>query len=79
MGTALAVTAGAAIGAAFLLVRARWWPLGPCPWCRGRAGRSWGSAKRAYGRCHACGGSGRRIRPLARIYAKWREEARKGK
>ena len=68
-----------AILVTFLLVRARWWPLGPCWACRGRAGRSWGSSKKAYGRCHACGGSGRHIRLLARIYPKWRDEARKGK
>ena len=63
MGTALAVTAGVLLGAAFLLARARWWPLGPCPRCSGRAGRSLGSTKRAYGRCHACGGSGRQYPP----------------
>jgi hypothetical protein len=38
-----------------------------------------GSTVKAYGRCHRCGGKGERIRPLARIYPKWREEARKGK
>ena len=75
----LVLAAGTTVAVAFLLVRARFWPLGPCSWCRGRGGRGWGSTKKAYSRCHSCGGTGRRIRPLARIYPRWRKEARKGK
>lgn len=77
MSPPLVLLSVAALAVAFLLVRARFWPLGPCWLCRGRAGRGWGSTKKAYSRCHVCGGTGRRIRPLAKIYRKWREEAQK--
>ena len=80
--------AGATLTAAFLLVRAWRLPYGPCPSCagwrgqaskRGGRGRGWGSTKNAYNRCHRCGGKGERVRPLARIYPRWREEWRKSK
>lgn len=75
-----AVAATAAVAAA---VRARFWPLGPCPRCtrkgRGKAGRSIGSTDQSYNRCHWCGGSGERIRPLALIWPQHREAARKRK
>jgi hypothetical protein len=67
----------------FLLVRSRWWELGPCPRCtrkgRGKSGRSWGSGGGAWARCGHCGGSGERIRPLALIWPRHRETARKRK
>lgn len=75
--TWLYLTLGVLIGVAFLLFRARFWPMGPCWWCRGRAGRGLWSTKKAYNRCHFCGGSGRRIRPISRIYRKWKEEAKR--
>ena len=62
---------------AVLLVRARFLPYGPCPACRGRSGRGWGSTEKAYSRCRRCKGTRERIRPLSRIYPRWREEARK--
>ena len=84
--TGLALAAGVLIGAVFLLVRARFWPYGPCPRCTGHrsqghggGGRGVGSTEKAYSRCGKCGGKRERVRPLARIYPKWREEARKGK
>ena len=65
----------------FLLVRSRFWPLGPCPWCtrkgRGKSGRGWGSTASAYNRCTHCGGSSDRIRPLALLWPRHREAARK--
>jgi hypothetical protein len=66
--------AGAAIG--LVLARARFWPYGPCPACRGRRGRGRGSTDKAWNRCPRCGGGGERIRPISRIYGKWREEDR---
>lgn len=78
----LAVAAGAALASGFVLVRAWFWPYGPCPRCQSRkggAGRGLGSTPKAYNRCGKCGGKRERIRPLARIYPKWRKEARKGK
>ncbi len=78
--------AGAVLTVVFLLVRAWFWPYGPCPACtghrsEGRGGRGRGlcSTVKAYNRCHRCGGKGERVRPLARIYPRWREEARKSK
>lgn len=71
------------IAVAAVLVRSRFWPLGPCPWCtrkgRGKAGRGVGSGGAAWNRCGHCGGSGERIRPLARIWPKHRETARRQK
>jgi hypothetical protein len=68
---------------AVLLVRSRFWPLGPCPWCtrkgRGRSGRGPGSGGRAWNYCRHCGGKGERIRPLALIWPRHRETARKRK
>ena len=65
----------------FRLVRARWWPKGPCPWCtrkgRGKSGRGWGSTDRAFNDCRHCGNSGWRIRPLALLWPRHRETARK--
>lgn len=76
---ALAVVAALA----FALVRAWFWPLGPCPWCtrkgRGKSGRSWGSGGGAWSRCGHCGGSGEHIRPLAMVWPRHRETARKRK
>jgi hypothetical protein len=73
----------AAAAVVFLLVRGRFWPLGPCPRCtrkgRGKSGRSWGSGGHAWSRCGKCGGSGERIRPLALIWPRHRETARKRK
>ena len=79
MITGLYFTAGAAFGLVFLLVRAWFWPYGPCPRCEGRRGRNRGSTAKAYGRCGKCGGKGERVRPLARIWPRWREEARNRK
>lgn len=62
-----------------LAVRARFWPYGPCRVCQGRKGRGWGSRPDAYSRCRRCGGSGERVRPLALIWPRHREEARKRK
>jgi hypothetical protein len=77
---ALLVFAAAVV---FVLVRSRFWPLGPCPWCtrkgRGKSGRSRGSGGKAWNRCGHCGGSGERIRPLALIWPRHRETARKRK
>ena len=67
----------------FALVRSRWWPLGPCPWCtrkgRGKSGRSLGSTGQAFSPCRHCGGKGERIRPLAQVWPRHRETARKRK
>ena len=72
-----------AVAVVFLLVRARYWPLGPCPWCtrkgRGKSGRGAGSTTSAFNRCSHCGGSNERIRPLALIWPAHRETARKRK
>ncbi len=65
-----------AVTAAFL-VRARYWPYGPCPRCRDRGGHGWASTSEAYNRCRVCGGSRERIRPLALIWGVHREEARR--
>lgn len=59
---AWAVWAIAGITMAWWLVSRRLWPFGPCPACRGRAGRNWGSNARRWGVCTRCGGSGRRNR-----------------
>lgn len=63
----------------FVVIRARFYPYGPCPACtrkgRGKAGRSLGSGGRAWSKCSRCGGSGERIRPLAKIWPKHRAEA----
>jgi len=61
----------------FVAVRARFWPYGPCKSCRRRRGRGVGSTTDAYNRCRRCGGKGERIRPLARMWPRWREEAKK--
>jgi hypothetical protein len=72
----LLVLAGAAAVVAVLAVRGRFWPIGPCRACRRRKGRGPGSTAEAWNRCRRCGGSGERIRPLARIWARHRETAR---
>ena len=77
------LTLGAVAALVFVLVRARWWPWGPCPRCtrkgRGKSGRGWGSTGSAHNRCGACGGKGERIRPLALLWPRHRETARKHK
>jgi hypothetical protein len=60
-----------------VLARARWWPYQRCWWCRGRPKRGAGSTKLAYNRCRFCGGKGEQIRPLARIWKRHRDEARR--
>lgn len=71
----LALAAAAAV--AVPLVRAYWWPYGPCPACQGRRGRGRGSNPGSWSRCRKCGGSGERIRPLALLYRRHREERRR--
>ena len=73
---ALLIIAVLAAALAFVLARSRFWPNGRCPACRGRKGRGIGSTDRAFNRCGRCGGSGERIRPLARIWPQHRETAR---
>ncbi len=69
----------AVVAVAGFLVRSYYWELGPCPRCNGR-GRGWLSRPKAYNRrCGKCGGKGERIRPLALIWPKHREEARRRK
>ncbi len=74
---ALAAAAALAALAAGVLVHARIWPYTRCRSCQDRRGRGWGSTSEAWNRCRRCGGSGERIRPLSRIYPKWRAEARR--
>lgn len=74
---ALILTLAAAAVVAVPLVRARFFPYAPCPSCQRRRGRGRGSRPEAYSRCRKCGGSGERIRPLALIYARHREERRR--
>ena len=69
----------AAAVTAILAVRARFWPWGRCPACRKRKGRGIGSTDQSFSRCRRCGGSGERIRPLALIWPRHREAARKRK
>jgi hypothetical protein len=76
---ALLIAAVLAAALVFVLVRSRFWPNGRCPFCRGRKGRGIGSTDRAFSRCGRCGGSGERIRPLALIWPRHRETARKRK
>jgi hypothetical protein len=77
--TALLIATVLAAGLAFVLIRTRFWPYGRCPACRRRKGRGIGSTDGAFSRCGRCGGSGERIRPLARIWPQHREAARKRK
>jgi hypothetical protein len=77
MAAWLIITGAAAVAAGVPLVRARFWPYGPCPACQDRRGRSRGSTARAWNRCPRCGGRGERVRPLSRIYPRWREEHRR--
>ena len=72
---ALLIAAVLAAALAFVLVRTRFWPNGRCPACRSRKGRGPGSTDRAFSRCGRCGGSGERIRPLARIWPQHRQTA----
>ena len=74
--SALLIFAVLAAALAFVLVRTKFWPHGPCPACRGRKGRGIGSTDQAFSRC---GGSGERIRPLALIWPQHRAVARKRK
>lgn len=77
-GLILALATVAAAALTGLLVRTRFWHLGPCPACQGRRGRGRWSKPDAYNRCRRCGGSSERIRPLSRlIWPKWRREARR--
>lgn len=73
----LILVAPVVLWAAFVLVRARFWPYARCPACRERKGRGVGSTDQAYNRCRRCAGRGERIRPRALIYRKWREEAKR--
>jgi hypothetical protein len=57
-------------------VRSRFWPYARCPACRGRKGRGAGSTDRAYNYCRWCGGKGEMIRSAARLWPRWRAEAR---
>jgi hypothetical protein len=74
---ALLIVAVLAAALAFVLVRSRFWYLGRCPRCRGRKGRGIGSTEQAFNRCGRCGGKGERVRPLALIWPRHRETARK--
>jgi hypothetical protein len=65
-----------AAAGAVVLVRGRFWLYARCRVCQGRKGRGAGSTDRAYSRCHHCGGSGERIRPTARLWKRWRDEAK---
>jgi hypothetical protein len=76
---ALLIIAVLAAALAFVLVRTRFWPNGPCPACQGRKGRGIGSTDQAWNRCGRCGGSGERFRPLALIMPQHRAVARKRK
>jgi hypothetical protein len=76
MRTAVIVIVVLAAAAAFL-IRTRWWPLGPCPRCRGRRGRGRLSTSGAFNHWCRCGGSGERIRPLSLIWARHRATARR--
>ena len=71
--TLTVVLAVAAVAAAYWLIHLRTHPYGPCPSCRGRRGRGVGSTGRAWSRCYRCGGSGERLRPGARLWARNRE------
>ena len=73
----LLIVAVLAAALVFTLARSRYWPYGRCPACRRRKGRGPGSTDQAFSRCGRCGGSGERIRPLARIWPVHREAARK--
>lgn len=57
-----------------LVVQARFWPYGPCPWCHRRRGRGPGSTRRAFSRCRHCD-NGVRVRPLAQIWPRHRRQA----
>ena len=55
-----------------VLVAVGWWqidlrrrPYARCLWCRGRSGRNTKSRQR-WGNCRHCGGSGKRLRWLAK-------------
>jgi hypothetical protein len=65
----------AVISGGLYLLSCRIWQYGPCLRCalphqasaRGGGGRSRGSRARRWGTCRKCGGTGRRIRPGARL------------
>lgn len=76
MEEALIAAGALAAAGGLMLVRARFWPYGPCPRCGGRRGRGVGSTGKAYSRCGKCGGSGERVRPVSRVYKVWRDEDR---
>lgn len=69
----------AAVAMALFAGWTRYFPWGPCPSCKGRRGKGRWSTDSAYRRCPRCGGSGERIRPLALIWPRHREEARRRK
>lgn len=69
--TATLIVVGAAVAAMWLL-RALFFPYGPCPVCRGRRGRGIGSTRAAWSHCRACGGSGELLRLSARIWPQHR-------
>lgn len=53
--------------AAWVAVRARLFPYGPCPRCRGRRGKGIGSTSTAWSKCGQCKGSGTQVRLVARL------------
>lgn len=69
----LAAAAVLAAVAVVWLVRLWLWPYGPCSRCRGRRGRGFGSTRTAWSRCRACGGTGERLRPGARLFTRHRQ------
>jgi hypothetical protein len=70
-GTALmhawvAFTIAAVVAAGLWLLRLRFYPKGPCRWCRGRRGRNRGSEPEQWGDCSHCDSRGERLRFGAR-------------
>ncbi len=78
MNTYLALGLLAAAVVALRVIRARFYPYGPCRWCQRRRGRGRGpgSGRGSWSHCPHCGGSGEQIRLGARIYRRWREQQR---
>lgn len=63
MGTVLII---AVVMAVSYYVSLRVWPWRNCGRCQG-SGRNAGSTAKRYGRCKKCGGTGRQVRPGARM------------
>ena len=59
----------AVVGAAGTYLHARYLPLQRCPRCKDRpaGGGALSTGKAFNRRCRACGGTGQRVRPLARV------------